>query len=47
MARYRVNDNLQFGINANNIFNSKYRTAIGSQAYGAPRHIMATLRYEF
>jgi tonB-dependent siderophore receptor len=47
MARYRINDHFRLGLNANNIFNSKYRTAIGSQAYGAPRHIMATLRYEF
>ena len=47
MARYRVNDNLQFGINANNIFNSKYRVSLGYHNYGAPRHIMATLRYEF
>lgn len=46
MARYHMNDNLHIGLNAGNLFNEKRRTAVGWHSYSAPRHVMATLRYD-
>ncbi|NYT35893.1 ferric-rhodotorulic acid/ferric-coprogen receptor FhuE [Allopusillimonas soli] len=50
MARYRFNRHLSLQVNANNILDKKYYSQIGfySQgAWGAPRNVMATLRYQY
>ncbi|MGE1085148.1 TonB-dependent siderophore receptor [Pseudomonas shirazensis] len=53
MAGYQVNRNLDLQINANNIFDRKYYSAIsqswqyGGDVYGAPRNMMLTAKYSF
>jgi len=38
---------LRFTLNANNLFDQKYKTIPDALSFGAPRHVMATFRYEF
>ena len=53
MAGYRVNENLDLQLNANNIFDRKYYSAIansvsyGGDSYGTPRNMMLTAKYSF
>ncbi|PNB47791.1 TonB-dependent siderophore receptor [Pseudomonas sp. GW456-12-10-14-LB2] len=53
MAGYRVNDNLDLQLNANNIFDRKYYSTIansvsyGGDSYGSPRNMMLTAKYTF
>lgn len=50
MARYRLSPELQAQLNINNVFDEEYYSQIGfySQlAYGAPRNVTASLRYDF
>lgn len=53
MAGYRVNQNLDLQLNANNIFDRKYYQAIsnsisyGGDSYGTPRNMMLTAKYSF
>ena len=47
MAQYRPTKNLRFTLNANNLFDQKYKTIPDALSFGAPRHVMATFRYEF
>lgn len=53
MAGYRVNEHLDLQVNANNIFDRKYYSAIsssieyGGDVYGAPRNVMVTGKYTF
>lgn len=47
MAAYRPQKNLQIGIHANNITNTAYKTTPNIYSYGAPRNIMATIRYDY
>ena len=46
-AQYRPAKNLRFALNANNIFNQTYKTIPDGLSFGAPRSIMATVRYDF
>ncbi|MNO48912.1 Ferric-pseudobactin BN7/BN8 receptor precursor [compost metagenome] len=54
MAGYQVNQNLDLQLNANNIFDRRYYSAIGSDVkwggtdtYGNPRNLMLTAKYSF
>ncbi|MBA1202836.1 TonB-dependent siderophore receptor [Pseudomonas capeferrum] len=53
MAGYRVNQNLDLQLNANNVFDRKYYSAIansasyGGDSYGNPRNLMLTAKYSF
>ncbi|MCU0070246.1 TonB-dependent siderophore receptor [Pseudomonas koreensis] len=53
MAGYRVNQNLDLQLNANNIFDRKYYSTIansvsyGGDSYGNPRNMMLTAKYTF
>ncbi|KIF56155.1 TonB-dependent siderophore receptor [Pseudomonas fluorescens] len=53
MAGYRVNENLDLQLNANNIFDRKYYSTIansvsyGGDSYGTPRNMMLTAKYTF
>ena len=53
MAGYRVNDNLDLQLNANNIFDRSYYSTIaksvdyGGDSYGTPRNMMLTAKYTF
>lgn len=53
MAGYRVNDNLDLQLNANNIFDRTYYSAIANgisyagDTYGNPRNLMLTAKYSF
>lgn len=47
MARYRLTPQAELSVNMNNIFDKTYRLATSSHTYGAPRNLMATLRYRF
>ncbi len=49
MASYKLNKNLKFQINVNNIFDKKYYEGIGSNSmvYGEPRNFKASLKYTF
>lgn len=50
MARYQISPSLQAQLNLNNVFDEEYYSQIGfySQlAYGAPRNVTASLRYDF
>lgn len=53
MAGYRVNQNLDLQVNANNIFDRKYYSSIsnavtyGGDTYGTPRNMMVTAKYSF
>ncbi|MDD1139637.1 TonB-dependent siderophore receptor [Pseudomonas sp. TNT2022 ID233] len=53
MAGYRVNENLDLQLNANNIFDRKYYSTIansvsyGGDSYGSPRNMMLTAKYTF
>ncbi|CAI8785686.1 outer-membrane receptor for ferric coprogen and ferric-rhodotorulic acid [Pseudomonas sp. IT-P2] len=53
MAGYRVNDNLDLQLNANNIFDRKYYSTIansvsyGGDSYGTPRNMILTAKYTF
>lgn len=47
MARYQFNRNLDLAINVDNLFDRHYRLATSSHTYGAPRNIMANVRYRF
>lgn len=46
-AQYRPSKNLRFALNANNIFDQTYKTIPDGLSFGAPRGIMATVRYDF
>lgn len=46
-AQYRPSKNLRFALNANNIFDQTYKTIPDGLSFGAPRNIMATVRYDF
>jgi len=50
MARYRFNDHLTATLNLNNLTDKKYYTQMGfydQGFYGAPRHAMLNLRYQY
>lgn len=50
MARYQINPDLQAQVNVNNLFDEEYYSQIGfysQYAYGAPRNVTASLRYDF
>ncbi|MXP24726.1 TonB-dependent siderophore receptor [Altererythrobacter indicus] len=50
MARYRMNNGLSAQVNVANLFDKTYYSQIGfysQYAYGQPRSVTATLRYEF
>lgn len=53
MAGYRVNQNLDLQLNANNVFDRKYYSSIanssdyGGDIYGTPRNMMLTAKYSF
>ena len=53
MAGYKVNEHLDLQLNANNIFDRTYYSAIsssvyyGGDVYGAPRNLMLTGKYSF
>jgi len=50
MARYRLSPALQAQLNVNNVFDEEYYSQIGfyrQLAYGAPRNVTASLRYDF
>ncbi|NWF07623.1 TonB-dependent siderophore receptor [Pseudomonas salomonii] len=50
MTRYQVTKNLSATLNLNNIFDKSYYTNIGfynSAAYGEPRNVMVTTRWDF
>lgn len=53
MAGYRVSQNLDLQVNANNIFDRSYYSTIansvsyGGDAYGSPRNMMLTAKYSF
>ncbi|MFJ4441082.1 TonB-dependent siderophore receptor [Pseudomonas sp. NPDC089422] len=53
MAGYRVNQHLDLQLNANNVFDRKYYSAIASSVdyagdtWGAPRNMMLTAKYSF
>lgn len=53
MAGYRVNQHLDLQLNANNIFDRKYYSAIATSvdyagdSYGNPRNLMLTAKYSF
>jgi outer membrane receptor for ferric coprogen and ferric-rhodotorulic acid len=49
MARYRFNEHLSTTLNLNNLFDQKYYSGFSGSwgHYGAPRNLMANLRYEF
>ncbi|WP_411388697.1 TonB-dependent siderophore receptor [Pseudomonas sp. MPB23] len=53
MAGYKVNDHLDLQLNANNIFDRRYYSAIansasyGGDSYGNPRNMMLTAKYSF
>lgn len=54
MAGYEINENLDLQLNANNIFDREYYSAIGydvvwgsTDTYGDPRNYMLTAKYSF
>lgn len=55
MAGYALNDNIDFQVNVNNVFDKVYFSAINAQpvewggntVYGAPRSFRATAKYKF
>lgn len=47
MARYAITPRADLTVNFNNIFDKTYRLAYSSHTYGAPRNVMASLRYQF
>ena len=47
MAKYAFNRHLSLAVNVGNVLNQHYRTSTGNLNYGAPRHINATLKYQF
>ena len=47
MSAWHPVRNIRIAVHANNIFNKHYKTNGGAHSYGAPRNIMATLRYTF
>lgn len=53
MAGYRVNQHLDLQLNANNVFDRKYYSAVassvsyGGDTWGAPRNLMLTAKYSF
>ncbi len=53
MAGYRVSQNLDLQVNANNIFDRRYYSTIansvsyGGDSYGNPRNMMLTAKYSF
>ncbi|MBV4543816.1 TonB-dependent siderophore receptor [Pseudomonas vlassakiae] len=53
MAGYRVNQHLDLQLNANNVFDRKYYSAVassvdyGGDTWGAPRNLMITAKYRF
>ncbi|GER20506.1 TonB-dependent siderophore receptor [Variovorax boronicumulans] len=44
MARYPINKHLAVSVALNNVFDTRYRTSTSSSFYGAPRHLLVTLR---
>ncbi|OEY93748.1 TonB-dependent receptor [Acinetobacter qingfengensis] len=50
---YKFNEHLSLQLNLNNLFDKKYYSELGyswagySEIYGAPRNVLATLRYKF
>lgn len=47
MASYRFSRQLGLRLNVGNVLGKKYLTAPGSLGFGAPRHAMLTLKYDF
>jgi len=48
MAQYALNSEISLALNFNNVFDERYYTAIGTRGwYGTPRHITATMKYDF
>lgn len=46
MARYAFSKQLALTVNLNNVFDKVYRTDLYVHDYGAPRHVLATLKYQ-
>ena len=47
MASYQISKNLRLRLNADNIFNKKYKTMPDIHVYGTPRSFTASVRYTF
>lgn len=47
MARYEFTEQLSLTANVNNLFDEDYRTDLNNHDYGAPRNVLATLKYKF
>ncbi len=54
MARYQVDRHLSFGLNLNNVLDKRYLAGVNSfnriglyYTWGAPRNVLASMRYEF
>jgi len=50
MARYQFSPQVSLQLNVNNVFDKTYQTAInwyGQATWGAPRNVLATLKYRF
>ena len=47
MASYQIGKNLRLRLNADNIFNKKYKTMPDIHVYGTPRSFTASVRYTF
>ncbi len=46
-ARYALSDQLTLSVALNNVFDKSYRISYYDHSYGAPRNLMATLKYSF
>ena len=46
-ARYALSDQLTLSVALNNVFDKAYRISYYDHSYGAPRNLMATLKYSF
>ncbi|MCV6620960.1 MAG: TonB-dependent receptor [Cellvibrionaceae bacterium] len=48
MGRYRINDEIEIGVNVNNILDETYNRSLwGFLDYGEPRNISASVRWQF
>ena len=50
MGRYQITKNVSATLNVNNVFDKSYYTNVGfyeSAAYGEPRNVMVSTRWDF
>jgi outer membrane receptor for ferric coprogen and ferric-rhodotorulic acid len=49
MAKYRINDQAEVSITADNVFDKKYSypNVTNSTHYGEPRSVFASVKYQF